>query len=138
MNAIRVKPVPLFKGEDVALLAVDFEGLALFVSALAEALQNGASRLQRRVRSHEFVIAEGAADIDIEDQCVIWRLDHAKACEILQKARTLGRAGACTGHHYVDDMKSPAGTLVMSLNEYLAPTWLTEGKVPIFTDEDPD
>lgn len=138
MNAIRVKPVPRFKGEDVALLAVDFEGLANFVSALAEALQNGASRLQRRVRSHEFVIAEGAADIDIHDQCVIWRLDHAKASEILQKARTLGRANARTGHHYVDDMKSPAATLVMSLNEYLAPTWLTEGKEQIFTDEDPD
>jgi hypothetical protein len=38
------------------------------------------------------------------------------------------------GHHYVDDMLSPAPTLVLSRNQYLAPSWLTAGKEPIFDD----
>lgn len=138
MSTVRLKRLPDFKGDDVVLLAVDDAGLAAFVAALVTALQNGASRLQRRVRSHQFVIVDdGASHIAVDDACVVWRLNRVKAREILEKSQALGGDGH-PGHHYVDEMSSPAPTLVISLNEYLEPTWLTEGRASIFTCQDPD
>ncbi|WP_198345149.1 hypothetical protein [Mycobacterium sp. JS623] len=101
------------------------------------ALQNGASRLQRR-RSHEFaVVDDGAAHIAVGDACVAWRFNRIKAREILEKSKALGGDGH-PGHLYVDEMSSAARTLVISLNEYLEPAWLTEGRASIFTRRDPD
>lgn len=138
MSTVRLKRLSDFKGDDVVLLAVDDGGLSAFVEALIEAVQTGTSRLQRRVRSHEFVIVDdGTTHIAIEDACALWRLDRVKAREIFEKAQALGVDGH-SGHHYVDEISSPASTLVLSLNEYVEPTWLTEGRGPIFTDEDPD
>jgi hypothetical protein len=132
-DVLHLKHVPEFRGGDVVLLAADHEGLAAFHAALKKALQTGESRLQRSQRSHQFVIDDGAADIHIGDRSV-WRLDHHKAQEIADKAHTL-LSGAGTGHHYVDDMRSPAHTLVISLNEYITPSWLTTGREPAFSDE---
>jgi hypothetical protein len=51
----------------------------------------------------------------------------------------LGEDAADFGHHYVDEISSPAASLLITLNQYLTVTWLTERKRPIFfTDEDPD
>ena len=63
-----------------------------------------------------------------------------KASEILEKVEALGSTSSSgeSGHHYVDDMLSPAPALVLSLNEYLSPSWLTAGKEPIFGDDDPE
>ena len=138
MNSVRLKRLSDFRGDDVVLLAADDDGLADVIAALVDALQTGASRLQRRVRSHEFVIVDdGATLIAIDGPGVSWRLDHGKAREILEKCRALGGDGSA-GHNYIDGITGPATTLVVSLNEYLEPTWLTEGRAPIFTDEDPD
>ncbi|ORA35422.1 hypothetical protein BST20_17650 [Mycobacterium branderi] len=134
MNAIRIKHVPDFKGEDVVLLAVDDAGLDTFLAALIQAQQHGSSRLQRRGRVHEFVIEAGAADIELSDDRVRWRLDHTKAAEIIEKLKVSSNSEH-PGHHYVDDMLSPAPTLVLSHNQYISPSWLTAGKEPIFGDE---
>jgi hypothetical protein len=133
MNAIGVKRVDEFKGDDVVLLAMDRAGLDAFLTALTEAEQHGSSRLQRRVRVHDFVIEAGAADIELDDGRVVWRLDHNKAVEIIEKLKVLSR-GDHPGHHYVDDMFSPTSTLVLSRDQYIAPSWLTAGKEPIFGD----
>ncbi|OPX08346.1 hypothetical protein [Mycobacterium sp. AT1] len=123
MSTVRLKRLSDFKGDDVVLLAVDDGGLAALVAALMAALQTGTSRMQRRERSHEFVIVDdGITHIAIDDACALWRLDRVKAREIIAKAKVLGVDGQ-SGHHYVDEISSPAPTLVLSLNEYLEPTW---------------
>ncbi len=134
MNVIRVKHVPEFNDADVVLLAVDGAGLSTLLATMIEAQRHGSSRLQRRGRVHDFVIESGAADIELSDDQVVWRLDHVKAAEIIEKLQALGSSGR-SGHHYVDDMSSPAATLVLSRDEYLTPSWLTTGKEPIFGDE---
>jgi hypothetical protein len=137
MSVIAIKRVSDFRGEDVTLLAVDVEGRDAFLGALMQACQLGAARLKRPSRSHDFVVVAGAAEIEIGDDRVVWRLDPDKAREIIAKSRSLGGNGH-SGHHYVDDMQGPAPTLVLSLNEYLTPSWLTAGNEPIFTDDDLD
>ena len=134
MNAIRVKRVSEFKGEDVVLLAMDHAGLDTFLAALTQAEQQGSSQLQHRGRVHDFVIEAGTADIELDDDRVVWRLDHTRAVEIIEKLKVLSSSGH-PGHHYVDDMFSPAPTLVLSRDEYISPSWLTAGKEPIFGDE---
>ncbi len=130
----RIKRVSEFKGEDVVLLAMDRAGLDSFLAALTQAEQQGSSRLQRRGRVHDFVIEAGAADIELDDDRVVWRLDHTRAVEIIEKLKVLNSSGH-PGHHYVDDMFSPAPTLVLSRDQYISPSWLTAGKEPIFGDE---
>lgn len=138
MTVIRVKDVPDFRGsEDVVLLAADNAGLDAFAAALILAQRNRVSYLKHGRRVHEFVIETGAASIELSDDRVVWRLDDAKASEIIEKAKVLTNNGGRPGHHYVDDMSSPAPTLVLSLDEYLSPSWLTAGKEPIFRDDDP-
>lgn len=134
MNAIRIKRVSEFKGEDVVLLAMDRAGLDTFLAALTQAEQQGSSHLQRRGRVHDFVIEAGAADIELDDDRVVWGLDHTRAVEIIEKLKVLSSSGH-PGHHYVDDMFSPAPTLVLSRDQYISPGWLTAGKEPIFGDE---
>ncbi|MFZ0906089.1 MAG: hypothetical protein WAN71_19920 [Mycobacterium sp.] len=134
MNAIRVKRVSEFNGDDVVLLAMDHAGLGTFLAALTQAEQQGSSQLQCRGRIHDFVIESGAADIELDDDRAVWRLDHTKAVEIIEKLKVLSSSGhPC--HHYVDDMLSPAPTLVLSRDEYISPSWLTAGKEPIFGDD---
>jgi hypothetical protein len=134
MNAIRVKRVTEFKGDDVVLLAMDHAGLDTFLAALTQAEHQGSSQLQRRGRVHDFVIEAGAADIELDDDRVVWRLDHTRAVEIMEKLKVLSSSGyPC--HHYVDDMFSPAPTLVLSRDQYISPNWLTAGKEPIFGDD---
>jgi hypothetical protein len=137
LTVIRVKSVRQFNGEDVVLVAADRAGLDTFTAALIEAQQHGSSLLQHRRRLHEFVIEPGAADIELNDDRVAWRLDPAKAREIIEKAKGLSGSGRPC-HHYVDDMSGPEPALVLSLDEYLSPSWLTAGKEPIFPDDDCD
>jgi hypothetical protein len=134
MNAIRVKHVRDFKFEDVVLLAMDSAGLQTFLAAVTQAERRGSGRLQRRGRVHDFVIEAGAADIDLADERVVWRLDRAIAGEIIKALAGLGRSDRSC-HQYVD-MVSPAPTLVLAKDEYIGPSWLTAGKEPIFGDDE--
>jgi hypothetical protein len=137
MNAIRVKHVRDFKGEDVVLLAMDGAGLATFLAAVTQAERRGSGRLLRARRVHDFVIAAGAADIELADDRVLWRLDRAIAVEMIAALTGLGdNARPC--HQFVEGMASPAPTLVLSLDQYISPSWLTAGKEPMFGDDEPD
>jgi hypothetical protein len=104
-------------GDDVVLLAMDHAGVDTFLRALAQAAQQRSSRLDHGGTVHEFVIEAGAADIELHDDRVVWRLDHAKAEEIIDKLTALQAPGP--GHHYVDDVSSPTQTLVLSCDEYV-------------------
>lgn len=63
-------------GEDVVLLAVDAAGLETFLAALTQAEQQGSARLDHDGTIHDFRIEPGAADIELHDDRVVWRLDH--------------------------------------------------------------
>ncbi|KEF94947.1 hypothetical protein K883_05371 [Mycobacterium sp. TKK-01-0059] len=122
MNVIRVNYLPRFDyGHDAVLLTLDGPGLDTFRAALTEAMQRGSSRLEHDGVTHDFVISAGAADITLTPTHVSWRLDPAKADEIALDLAVLSEKGRA-GHNYVD-MSTPAPTLVVSRDEYLAVTY---------------
>lgn len=117
MTIIRVEFAPDFRGEDVVLLAMDGAGVAAFAAALKDAAEQGSSHLQLGGMTHEFLIQADAADIELDDTRVVWRLDPAKAVEIIEDLDELS-SGDRPGHHYVDISK-PTDTLVLSRDEYV-------------------
>jgi hypothetical protein len=118
MTVIRAELAHEFMfGDDVVLLAMDTSGVSIFLAAMTEAESQGSSRLRIDQMDHEFRIESGAADVDLDNDRVVWRLDHAKALEIIELLAAMGdHTGA--GHHYVD-ISAPAQTLVLSRNEYV-------------------
>ena len=117
MNIIRVELAPEFRGEDVVLLAMDGAGVTTFVTALRDAEQRGASQLEHNGVTHQFVIQEGAADIELGEDRVVWRLDHAKAVEIVKDLAVMSSSDR-PGHNYVE-ISTPTNTLVLSRDEYV-------------------
>jgi hypothetical protein len=118
MTIIRVEFAPEFMwGDDVVLLAMDGAGVAAFAAALKDAERQGTSQLQHVGVTHEFVIQPGEADIALGDTRVIWRLDAAKAVEIVDNLDILSKSDR-PGHQYVDISK-PTDTLVLSRDEYV-------------------
>lgn len=118
MTIVRVELAPEFMlGDDVVLLAMDGAGIATFVAALREAERQGSWQLQLGDVIHEFLIQADEADVDLYDARVVWRLDAAKAAEIIENLDILGSSDR-PGHQYVDISK-PTDTLVLSRDEYV-------------------
>jgi len=114
---IRVEYLPGFHfGDDVVLVALDTAGLETFVAALDEADRRGAWRVEINERDHWFRVEAEAADVGLHDDHVEWRLDHSVIADMVDKLAAMKQAGG-PSHHYVD-IAGPAGTLVLSLNEY--------------------
>lgn len=118
MSFIRVELADNFRGEDVVLLAMDGAGVHIFTDALKEAEQQGFSRLEHLGRLHEFLIQPNAAEIEIGNDRVVWRLDRGKVAEIIEDLVVMGDNDR-PGHNYVDIVK-PTDTLVLSRDEYVA------------------
>ncbi|NLP98468.1 hypothetical protein HGO75_22095, partial [Mycobacterium tuberculosis] len=57
------------------------------------------------------------ADMELGSQTVVWRFDDTKLVEILDKLSPL-IDGEGPGHQYIDDLNSPAPTLMISVDEY--------------------
>jgi hypothetical protein len=106
-------------GENAVLLALDTDGVETFLAALTRAEREGASRLESDATVHEFLIDGSASDVEFhdDDDTVVWRLGDAKAQEISELLADMTQHSG-KGHYYVD-MSTPAGTLVISLNEYV-------------------
>lgn len=117
MTIIRVELAPEFEGEDVVLLAMDGAGVTTFLTALRAAEQRGSAELEHDGVTHQFVIQTGAADIELGEHRVVWRLDHAKAVEIVGDLTAMSRNDV-PGHDYVD-IATPTNTLVLSRDEYV-------------------
>ena len=114
MAVIRVNFLPEFYlGDDAVLLTLDGSGVELVATAVSEARNNGSSRLIHDGVIQEFVIESGSAAVELSPTRVVWRLDDAKAAEIVADLEALSGVG----HFYVD-MTSPAETLVISRDEY--------------------
>ena len=117
MNIIRAEFATEFRGEDVVLLAMDGAGVTTFLTALRDAEQRGVSELEHDGITHQFVIQAGAADIELGENRVVWRLDHAKAVEIVEDLTVMSNNDR-PGHNYVD-ISTPTNTLVLSRDEYV-------------------
>jgi hypothetical protein len=118
MNIIRVELLPDFMwGDDVVLLAMDGAGVGTFADALNDAVRLGSSRLEHGGVTHEFVMQVGAADIELGEALVVWRLDRTKAIEIVDDLTAIKEADG-PGHNYVD-IATPTNTLVLSRDEYV-------------------
>jgi hypothetical protein len=103
--------------EDVVLLAMDGAGLTTFITVLREAQERGSSQLEHNGITHQFVIQPGAADIELGANRVVWRVDRAKAVEIVEDLALMSNDDR-PSHSYVD-ISSPTNTLVLSRDEYV-------------------
>lgn len=122
-----MKMIPEFHlGDDAVLLAADHEGIEAFERALSASAkkENVTSRLVASGMSHEFHIAGSAAQVQFAEGRVIWRLSEEKASEILDMLAPL-KASIGPGHQYID-IDTPAQTLILSKDEYLDASWLSE------------
>ncbi|OBG25332.1 hypothetical protein A5764_07250 [Mycobacterium sp. 852002-51057_SCH5723018] len=97
---------------------MDTDGVTTFLSALVRARQQGSSRLEVEGAVHDLLIEPDAADIELHDDRVVWRLDNAKATEIIELLRAMTQGTTRAGHYYVD-ISTPAETLVLSCNEHV-------------------
>ena len=117
MNIIRAELAPEFRGEDVVLLAMDGGGMETFTAALRDAEERGSSQLEHDGVTHQFVMQADSADIELGENRVVWRLDHAKAAEIVEDLTVMNNNDR-PGHNYVD-ICTPTNTLVLSRDEYV-------------------
>jgi hypothetical protein len=123
MSTIRVNFLPEFYyGDDAVLLTLDGGGVDELHGALSDAAQRGSSRLEHNGVTHDFRIEPGRADVELDCAYVVWRLDRAKATEIIDDLAALssndGVGQVASGHFYVD-LSTPAKTLVVSRDEYV-------------------
>jgi hypothetical protein len=117
VSTIRVEFAEAFMfGDDVVLLALDGDGVADFVSALESARREGRWELLHSGIHYEFSMEAGRSAVEVDGDRIVWRLDPAKASEILDAVNALGDRGR-PSHQYVD-IAEPANTLVLSLDEY--------------------
>lgn len=116
-RVIRVEYLPGFHfGDDVVLVALDGAGRDAFVAALDEADRRGDWRVELNERTHRFRVEAEAADVGLHSDHTEWRLDHTVIADMVDKLAAMKQAGG-PSHHYVD-IAGPAGTLVLSLDEY--------------------
>jgi hypothetical protein len=71
-------------GHDAVLLVMDTGGVKAVLAALTQAEQQGSARLVHGGTIHQFFIEPGAADIEFHEGTVVWRLDLAKAAEMIE------------------------------------------------------
>jgi hypothetical protein len=117
MNIIRAELASEFRGEDVVLLAMDGARVTTFLTAPRDAGQRRASQLKHDGITHQFVIQVGADDVELGENRVVCRPDHAKAAEIVEDLTVMSKDDR-PGHNYVD-IASPTKTLVLSRDEYV-------------------
>ncbi len=108
----------LDSGHDAVLLAMDDAGVSEVLAAVTQAAQQGPARLDHGALTFLFRIEAGAADIEFHNGTVVWRLDAAKAAELIELLSSMVDSGIPEGHHYLEGMSTPTETVVLSRNEY--------------------
>jgi hypothetical protein len=104
-------------GDDVVLVAADRDGMRMFQSAVRSAHDDGAASFEFDAIKHHVVRQDSAADIKLGPQTVVWRFDDTKLVELLNLIEPLVDI-IKPGHNYLDDLTSPAETLILSVDEY--------------------
>lgn len=116
MTRFRIHPF-----EDMGVPAIlanaDEDGLRVFQSAVRSAHECGEAVFESDGITHRVVRQRGSADIELGPHTVVWRFDDAKLIEMLDLIIPM-LDDSSPGHQYVDDLKSPVETLIMSHGEY--------------------
>ena len=117
MAAFRVQPF-----EDIGVPAIlvnaDRDGMRMFQSAVRSAHEDGTATFEFDAIKHYIVRQDGAADIELAPQTVVWRFDDARLVEMLNLMEPLVDIEK-PGHQYLDDLNSPVEILVLSVDEYI-------------------
>lgn len=103
--------------DDVVLIGADRDGMRMFQIAVRSAHDDGAASFEFEAIKHRVVRQDGAADIDLGSQNVVWRFDDAKLVEMLNLIEPLVDI-IKPAHNYFDDLNSPAEILILSVDEY--------------------
>lgn len=82
MAKLRVQPFEDI-GDPAILVNADRNGMRLFQFAVRSAHEGGVATFEFDAVTHHVVREEGAADIELGTQTVVWRLDDAKLVEML-------------------------------------------------------
>lgn len=98
-------------GDDVMLLSMDDAGFTTLISVLADCIRLGAARLVNDARMYTFVIEQGAAAVELTGRHSVWRLDPAKAAELVEQLLAL-LARDRAGLGYVA-ISAPTDTLLL-------------------------
>jgi hypothetical protein len=119
MTRIRVEVASEFRGDTVVLVAMDAAGVEVLAAAVTEAEEAGSAQFNAGDIDHQVLVAPGRADVELRGTNVVWHLDHAKTVEFVELVEklTVLRESGHPGHHYVDDFRGPAQTLVLSVAE---------------------
>jgi len=119
MAIFRVGFFPDFDlGNDVVLVGADRDGMSEFRSALRSAHDYGDATFELHGVQHRVTRETGAADVEFGWQTVHWRFDETRLTETLGLIEPLIDSQT-PGHNYLDELNSPAGTLVLSVDEYV-------------------
>ena len=105
-------------GTPAILANADRDGMRLFQSAVRSAHESGEATFEFNAVTHHVVRQHDAADIEFGPHTVVWRFDDAKLVEMLDLIPPLIDLPG-PGHQYVDYIKSPVETLVLSVDEYV-------------------
>jgi hypothetical protein len=108
------------EGYPAILANADRDGMRMFKSAVRSAREDGAASFELDTIKHFVVRQDGAADIELRSQTVVWRFDDAKLAEMLNLIEPLVDIEKAA-HNYLDDLISPVETLVLSVDEYSRP-----------------
>jgi hypothetical protein len=117
MAVLRVQPFEDI-GTPAILINADRDGMRLFQSAVRSAHECGEATFEFNAIKHHVVRQDDAADIEVGPHTVVWRFDDAKLVEMLDLIPPLVDIPG-PGHQYLDYIKSPVETLVLSVDEYV-------------------
>jgi hypothetical protein len=104
-------------GDDAVLVGADRDGMRVFQSAVRSAHDNGAAHFEFDTIKHCILQQDGAADIELGSQNIVWRFDDVKLIEMLNLIEPLVEI-IKPAHNYFDDLNSPDATLILSVDEY--------------------
>jgi hypothetical protein len=103
-------------GYDAVLVGADRDGMRMLQSAVRSANNDGVASFEFNEITHHIVRQDGAADIELGPQTVVWRFDDAQLIEMLDLIEPLVDI-IKPAHNYLD-LNSPAETLILSVDEY--------------------
>jgi hypothetical protein len=106
-------------GDDVVLVGADRDGMRMFQSAVRSAHADGTASFESDAIKHHIVRQDGAADIELGSQTVVWRFDDSKLVEMLNLIEPLVDI-IKPAHNYFDDLNHPDATLILSVDEYVS------------------
>ncbi|MBO0880038.1 MAG: hypothetical protein J2P17_06665 [Mycobacterium sp.] len=98
-------------------MGADRNGMRMLQSAVQSAHDDGAANFEFDAIKHHVVRQDGAADIELGTQTIVWRFDDTKLVEMLDLIEPLVDI-IKPAHNYFDDLNSPDTTLILSVDEY--------------------